>query len=406
MSITDNYVPVKQTGNGVTVAFSGNWNMIAATYCRVYWEDKTTGVQTLKTLNTHYTLAFTEAGFTVTHDALYIPPSTVWVIVARSTALDQNVPYKTSSGFDGKVIENSFDKVTAEVQDAKDGINRSIKFALGSTTESFIAEPVDGEYLKWDGTDIVSVEFADIGIITADATFSGLIAGDFLVYGAGVWNNIHPVDVGAALDLEIGVDVQAYDAGLDQIAALADPNADRILFWDDSAGAYAYLTPGSGLLITTTTIDVVGKRILGTAYAESSALDSTTTVLPIDDTIPQSGEGDEALTVAYTRISATSKLVIEAGTTLSASANLNAAIALFQDSGADALAASAQYVGATNVSSNVSLKYEMTSGATGATTFKLRYGGQAGTIYLNGFNTARIFGAIPKTFLRVTEIEA
>ena len=39
-----------------------------------------------------------------------------------------------------------------------------------------------------------------------------------------------------------------------QIAALADPNADRILFWDDSAGSYAYLTVGTGLSITTTTL--------------------------------------------------------------------------------------------------------------------------------------------------------
>lgn len=40
--------------------------------------------------------------------------------------------------------------------------------------------------------------------------------------------------------------------------ALADPNADRILFWDDSAGAHAYLTAGSGLLISGTDISVSG----------------------------------------------------------------------------------------------------------------------------------------------------
>lgn len=37
-------------------------------------------------------------------------------------------------------------------------------------------------------------------------------------------------------------------------ANLTDPNADRILFWDDSAGAMTWLTAGSGLTIADTTI--------------------------------------------------------------------------------------------------------------------------------------------------------
>ncbi len=41
-------------------------------------------------------------------------------------------------------------------------------------------------------------------------------------------------------------------------ASLSDPNADRILFWDDSAGAVTWLTAGSGLTITDTTITASG----------------------------------------------------------------------------------------------------------------------------------------------------
>lgn len=60
------------------------------------------------------------------------------------------------------------------------------------------------------------------------------------------------------LGLAIGSDVLAYDAGVQQIADLADPGADRILFWDDSAGVYTFLAVGSGLSITDTTISATG----------------------------------------------------------------------------------------------------------------------------------------------------
>lgn len=36
---------------------------------------------------------------------------------------------------------------------------------------------------------------------------------------------------------------------------LVDPNADRILFWDDSAGAMTFLTPGTGVSISGTTLN-------------------------------------------------------------------------------------------------------------------------------------------------------
>jgi len=56
-------------------------------------------------------------------------------------------------------------------------------------------------------------------------------------------------------------------------ASLADPNADRIPFWDDSAGAIVWLTAGSGLTITDTTMTASGS---GTAL--NNVISSTTTI--------------------------------------------------------------------------------------------------------------------------------
>ena len=156
MTISDNYAPDKTSGNGVTAAFSGNWNTLSADYFRLYWEDKTTGVQTLKTKGTHYTLAFTASGYTATHDGAFIPPSTVWVIRAREIAKDQTDPYKTSTGFQGATVENSFDKAIAISQDLQNNDDRTVKFPLGS--EATITDPVygdlplDGYGIVWDGT--------------------------------------------------------------------------------------------------------------------------------------------------------------------------------------------------------------------------------------------------------------
>lgn len=39
--------------------------------------------------------------------------------------------------------------------------------------------------------------------------------------------------------------------------SLVDPNADRIVFWDDSAGKLDWLSPGNSIAITTTTLDTI-----------------------------------------------------------------------------------------------------------------------------------------------------
>jgi len=61
-------------------------------------------------------------------------------------------------------------------------------------------------------------------------------------------------------------------------AVLADPGADRIVFWDESANSTAFLTAGTGLTITGTTIAASGGAStsgLGGYYGDGSAGDLT-----------------------------------------------------------------------------------------------------------------------------------
>lgn len=76
-------------------------------------------------------------------------------------------------------------------------------------------------------------------------------------YNAGTWDEALTVPTKNAVRDKIET-LQPLDADLTTIGGLADPNADRVLFWDDSAGAYAYLSIGTGLDLTGTTLTATG----------------------------------------------------------------------------------------------------------------------------------------------------
>jgi hypothetical protein len=93
---------------------------------------------------------------------------------------------------------------------------------------------------------------------------------------------------------------QPLDADLTAIAALADPGADRVLFWDESANAYTYLTMGSNLTITDTTLDAgAGASI---AIEEGNAAVGSFATLDFDGSdfnITDEGSGEALIQLAY-----------------------------------------------------------------------------------------------------------
>lgn len=137
----------------------------------------------------------------------------------------------------------------------------------------------------------------------------------------------------------------------------------------------------------------------------TTAVATGTTTMPVDDTIPQNTEGDQYLTQAITPKSATNILVIEANLMLAGSAaTYTIATALFQDATANALAAVANYGAVAGAILNVKLIHRMVAGTTSSTTFNVRAGSSAaGTTTFNGAAAARLFGAITKSSLIITE---
>lgn len=138
----------------------------------------------------------------------------------------------------------------------------------------------------------------------------------------------------------------------------------------------------------------------------SNAVTTGTTIIPLDNTIPQNTEGDQYMSLAVTPKASTNKLIIEASLMLSNSAVNNLTTSLFQDSGSNALAADAQVQVTAGGLNQVNMYYSMTAGTTSSTTFKVRAGGSAaGTTTFNGSTGAGLLLTVNKSFIRITEVK-
>lgn len=152
----------------------------------------------------------------------------------------------------------------------------------------------------------------------------------------------------------------------------------------------------------------VNGNVVQVVNTQTGAYTSGSGTIPADDTIPQNTEGDQYMTLAITPSSSTNKLkitVVWNGVNGASTAGL--AVALFQDSTANALAVSYCNPNGTSVGiGSCSFTHYMTAGTTSSTTFKVRAGGPSGTTYFNGSSSARQFGGVIASSITIEEIKA
>ena len=142
MTIEVNYNPIRQQGNGVTTQFSYDFYALSDQYLVVYIEEN--GVQTV---TTNYTATVSETGGIVTFNSA--PTENQYVVITRSTTINQEVPYTTSRGFDAKVVESSFDKDCAINQEQSDLLRRTPKIPSGYNIDVVLPLPEVGKALVW-----------------------------------------------------------------------------------------------------------------------------------------------------------------------------------------------------------------------------------------------------------------
>lgn len=149
-----------------------------------------------------------------------------------------------------------------------------------------------------------------------------------------------------------------------------------------------------------------GKIVQVVNYKTSSAA-SGTTVIPMDDSIPQNTEGDEIMTLAITPKSAANYLFILVTLHFVLGQTYHVVAALFQDSTANALAAASQRISAADTVHRLSFSHYMQAGTTLETTFKVRIGPNVSATWrLNGEAAKRHFGGVAVSSITIFEIGA
>ena len=146
--------------------------------------------------------------------------------------------------------------------------------------------------------------------------------------------------------------------------------------------------------------------VLQVQNTTSFANTTGTTLIPLDDSIPQNTEGGEFLTLAFTPTLATNKLYINVhGFWSSTASNSWLTMALFQDDIANAIATTTHFDSNANWSVIRGLNYFMTAGTTSETTFKVRVGNNASsTVTMNGISSLRYFGGAMSSGITIMEI--
>jgi len=145
-------------------------------------------------------------------------------------------------------------------------------------------------------------------------------------------------------------------------------------------------------------------KLVQEVSTQDGAVNTGTTVMVFDDTIPQNTEGDEYMTLTVTPGSLSNILEIDVvvyGSKNSSGGNL--AAALFRDSVADALAAGAVRIDTNNVLGFITFRHRMTAPSVSAITFKVRAGASANTFTFNGVSSARIFGGVMASSITIKE---
>ena len=134
MTVSSTNTKQSYSGDGNTTVFTYNFKINSQAELTVI-SRSSLGTETTKTLNSDYTIIDNGAsGGSVTFTTA--PGSTETIVLIRDTALTQTTDYIASDPFPAEAHESALDKLTLQMQEVQEEVDRSLKLSRTNTMSS------------------------------------------------------------------------------------------------------------------------------------------------------------------------------------------------------------------------------------------------------------------------------
>ena len=137
MTISSTTVKNSYSGNGTLDTFNYTFKIFADSDLQVIIRDAS-ATETVKTLNTHYTVtgAGSNSGGTIVFTAGNIPSATETVVIRRALPQTQSIDYIANDPFPAESHEEGLDRSMMTIQQLQEEVDRSIKLSRTNTMNS------------------------------------------------------------------------------------------------------------------------------------------------------------------------------------------------------------------------------------------------------------------------------
>lgn len=228
MTVTTETSRIVYSGNGATTAFPTEFQFYSSADLVVTSVVTATGVETTKTITTHYTVSG-GSGATGTVTMLTAPATGTRLVIQRVSDLVQDTDLIVQGEIPADSVETRFDKLTLIAQEAALDAVRALRTNKAQTgtinTEIPLLTDKAGYVVAINSTED-GFTLSNVASLSSslDAVITSPAADDFLVYTSSAWRNRTAaqslVHLGTISSAAIAAAYQPLDATLTALAAL------------------------------------------------------------------------------------------------------------------------------------------------------------------------------------------